>query len=106
MLTDPLTTEGAEIVVLAKVLADDINFGYQDMGGVQLEKINGTLVESMVHFAQLLADVASGGEAYYELELANSQLLVLDVEACATLEAAILEVYGLSDPCSADLGLL
>ena len=26
-LTDPLTTDGAEIVVLAKVLADDINFG-------------------------------------------------------------------------------
>ena len=43
------------------------------------------------------------GAAYYELELSNSQLLVLDVEACAKLEGEILDAYGLSQPRSADL---
>jgi S1-C subfamily serine protease len=111
-LRDPLTKDGNEVVILAKVLADDLNFGYQDMGGVQLTKLNGVEVESMAHLKQLLddasaaaaaADEAAAGPSYFEIELENSQLLVLDVKACAELEGSILESYGLTEPRSRDL---
>jgi hypothetical protein len=102
LLRDPLTKDGREIVVLAKVLADDLNFGYQDMGGVQLSKLNGEDVESMAHLKELL-EQAARNEKYYEFELKNSQLLVLDVAACAKLESSILASYGLSRPRSVGL---
>ena len=103
MLREPLTKDGAvEVVVLAKVLADDLNFGYQDMGGVRLSNLNGKEVKSMVHLKQLL-DETRQKENFYEFELANSQLLVLDVAACEELESSILESYGLSRPRSDDL---
>ena len=88
--------------MLAKVLADDLNFGYQDMGGVRLSSLNGKEVKSMVHLKQLL-DETRQKENFYEFELANSQLLVLDVAACEELESSILESYGLSRPRSDDL---
>lgn len=103
LLRQPLTKDGAaEVVVLAKVLADDLNFGYQDMGGVQLSKLNGTEIESMVHLKQLL-DETREQDQFYQFELANSQLLVLDVAACAELESSILDSYGLSQSRSDDL---
>jgi hypothetical protein len=102
LLRDPLTTEAEEVVVLAKVLADDLNFGYQDMGGIQLSKVNGKEVESMTHLKELLED-ATKHEKFYEFELKNSQLLVLDIAACAQLEKSILDSYGLSQPRSLDL---
>ena len=77
---------------------------YQDMGGVQLRSVNGQEVATLAHLAEMLDDVSGeGGGDYFELELENSQQLVLDVEACKAAEAGILDAYGLTQPRSDDL---
>ena len=77
---------------------------YQDMGGVQLRSVNGQEVDTLAHLAEMLDGVSGeGGGDYFELELENSQQLVLDVEACKAAEAGILDAYGLTQPRSDDL---
>jgi hypothetical protein len=85
--------------------SDPFCTGYQDMGGVQLMKVNGTEIESMAQLAALLHEAGrhEGGDSFYELELSDAQLLVLDVKACTEREGGILEAYGLSQPRSAEL---
>ena len=41
------TEDRDEVVILAKVLPEKINFGYQDIDGVRLLKLNGTSVTSL-----------------------------------------------------------
>lgn len=71
-----------EVVVLAKVLGADINFGYQDMGGVMLTSLNGKKVKGLADLGSQLAKLASmKGEAgdeskgarWLEFDLSNRQ---------------------------------
>eukprot|EP00882_Tetradesmus_deserticola_P018709 GHRQ01020094.1.p1 GENE.GHRQ01020094.1~~GHRQ01020094.1.p1 ORF type:complete len:426 (+),score=236.79 GHRQ01020094.1:1316-2593(+) len=44
-----------EVVVLSKVLAHDINSGYQDTGNIQVMKVNGVRVVNLAHLAHLVS---------------------------------------------------
>ena len=116
-----------EVVVLAKVLGADINFGYQEMGGVILKALNGKPVKGLADLAQkleLVAQVASkdggdgpgpegvelrkgvaeaGSERCLEFELSNSQRIVLDAKGCRETESEVLASYGLASATSEEL---
>ena len=101
-LREPQTEGSGQVVVLAKVLAADLNFGYQDMGGVQLKTLNGTAVSSMRELAEQLRSLSKEAD-FLEFELSDAQQVVLDPRACAAAEADILAAYGVNSPCSDEL---
>eukprot|EP00879_Flechtneria_rotunda_P008710 GHRR01009124.1.p1 GENE.GHRR01009124.1~~GHRR01009124.1.p1 ORF type:complete len:569 (+),score=138.88 GHRR01009124.1:238-1944(+) len=45
---------GEEVVVLSKVLASDINAGYQDIANIQVLSVNGQKVANLAHLAYLI----------------------------------------------------
>ena len=71
-LREPQTEGSDQVVVLAKVLAADLNFGYQDMGGVQLKTLNGTAVSSMRELAEQLRSLSKEAD-FLEFELSDAQ---------------------------------
>lgn len=66
-----------EVVILAKVLPSDINFGYQDLGGVRLLSLNGTNVSSLRQLATQVAQLQVEGAAFLEFALENQQVRCL-----------------------------
>lgn len=106
-----------EVVVLGKVLGADINFGYQEMGGVILKALNGKAIKGLADLAHQLelqlANLAEGGneraeasrddsgaQGWLEFELSNSQKIVLDAQGCRDTEAEVLAAYGLASATS------
>lgn len=48
--------QGEEIVVLSKVLASDINLGYQDTGNIQVLEVNDIRVLNLAHMAHIISN--------------------------------------------------
>lgn len=63
-----------EVVVLSKVLASDINQGYQDIGNIQLLEVNGTRVLNLAHLAHLLNSCT---DKFVKLQLEWSKVRML-----------------------------
>lgn len=53
--------EHEEVVVLSKVLAADVNNGYQDLGNIQVRAVNGVRVVNLAHLAALVNAAADAG---------------------------------------------
>lgn len=65
------THKDEEVVVLSKVLASDINQGYQDMGNIQILQVNDTPVLNLAHLAHLLTNSTA---KYTKLQLEWSKV--------------------------------
>lgn len=61
------TRKGEQVVVLSKVLASDVNAGYQDLCNVQLLRVDGVPVVNLGHAAALV-EAAEGPFVRLELE--------------------------------------
>ena len=80
-----------EVVVLQKVLADQLNRGYHDLESVIVDRVEGRVVRSLAHLAMLVG--RARGE-YLTFDLADGRRVVIDRVAAVKRGAELLERYG------------
>jgi hypothetical protein len=77
-------------VVLASVLPDEVNQGYQQFSNAIVAAIDGVRPHNFAHAVDL---VENGRDAFVTLTLTDGNALVFDRAAAKAREAAILERY-------------
>lgn len=88
------------VVVLAQVLADEVNVGYAGFAETTIESVDGVRVENMSDFARRLAAVESGT---VDIRTSFGGHLFLDVAEARAADARILERYRIPKGHSSDL---
>lgn len=97
--TGMVRTEGHQIIMLSKVLAHKVNFGYHSFGPQVLDSLNGNQVLNLSHLAHLVESCTSDLYEFSFIRLAEdasdesskvSILVVLNVEQC---KAAAKEIF-------------
>lgn len=89
-----------EVVVLAHVLVDEINFGYQHMTNLEVLKVNGTKVENLKHLVSL---VENNKEKHVRFDLEDHMVIILDTENASKAGPRILDKYCVPGAKSQDL---
>lgn len=89
-----------EIVVLTKVLADEVNVGYHEIENAVIGRVNGRAIASMADLVQAL-DQHTG--PYHEIQDIHGYKLVIDRRKAARRLPAILSKYGIDRDRSDDL---
>ncbi|NOZ20435.1 MAG: serine protease [Planctomycetes bacterium] len=89
-----------QVVVLANVLPDDVNFGYQDIRNAVVAKIDGQPVRDLEHLVNALND---RGRAYHLIELSQGQQIILGAQTCGNETGRIITDFGIPATCSDDL---
>ncbi len=84
------TADKKEIVLLSKVLADEINLGYQDMDNVVIEKVNGKKILDM---KDLVRYVEENKDPFNVFEDDAGNKIILKREMVEKFSARILETY-------------
>jgi S1-C subfamily serine protease len=88
------STEGQEVVLLLRVLADDTNQGYHDLRDLVITKVNG---EKIINLRDLIRVVeASPNEKYMVFEEANGKQIVLNKKRAVEGNKKILATYHIS----------
>jgi S1-C subfamily serine protease len=103
------TPERTEAVVLSHVLADELNRGHHQWSMAVLTRANGRAIGA---FADLVAAVKSPAGGRHEFEFDHysgfgenrGARIVLDADACARAQPAILKRYGVTSERSEGLG--
>eukprot|EP00877_Chromochloris_zofingiensis_P007489 jgi/Chrzof1/2994/Cz12g07110.t1 len=93
--------DGQQVVVLSKVLAADINTGYQDTGNIQVLRVNGTPVHNLAHLAQLVTACTA---PFVRFELEWHKVVVIDHAKATKLTDEILRQNAI--PAAYSKGLL
>lgn len=81
-----------ELVVLSHVLADDINFGYAQLSGLELLKFNDTKIHSMKQLHEL---VNSSDAEFFRFDFSDNIFVVLDRKTLKEANKRILNEYSL-----------
>lgn len=84
----------------SKVLAHEVNVGYEGMSNMQLLEFNGERVKSLKHLVRL-ADANT--DPFLRFDLFRNRVVVLDAAAVPTATAQICEDNSIPSPRSADL---
>ncbi len=87
-----------EVVVLQKVLADQLNRGYHDTESVAVERVQGRGVRSLAHLVNLVQKAE--GE-FVTFDLYDGRRVVIDRVVAVKRGAELLERYGVPRPRSA-----
>jgi len=66
-----------QLIVLASVLVDEINYGYEDESGRLLQRVNGTQIINLKHLLDILAGLQTG---VVTMEFDEQVVLVFDAE--------------------------
>ncbi|MFT5686296.1 MAG: S1-C subfamily serine protease [Myxococcota bacterium] len=83
------TPEQHDVVILAQVLADEINVGYQHLHSEAVVSINGQRPTGLADFIARLKEAAGA----VELRMSSNGLIVLDADAVRDANERILERY-------------
>jgi len=94
------TPEKKEIVLLTKVLADEINLGYHDMDNAVIEKVNGKKIS---HMTDLVRAVEENQNPFHVFEDDSGNKIVLKREKVEKYSNRILETYKIRSDRSEDL---
>jgi S1-C subfamily serine protease len=95
-----LTPDRSEVVMLAQVLADQVNAGYDSgwVGAPVVEAINGQTVRSLAHLAEVVDGLRSGKDGYlrFDVQMSGGPFrIVLSLHGLSEADARIEEVYGI-----------
>lgn len=90
-----------EVVVLSKVLAADINSGYQDTGNIQVLKVNGQRVVNLAHLAHL---VSTCSDKFVRFDLEWNKVIYIAHDKATKMLPDILEQNSI--PAAHSKGLL
>ncbi|MCJ7484094.1 MAG: trypsin-like peptidase domain-containing protein [Thermodesulfovibrionales bacterium] len=82
----------SQVVLLTKVLAHEVNQGYQEMNDVVVLRVNGQAIGSM---ADLTSAFAKPQGAFHVVELKNGGKIILDAVAAEKAHKEILEKYNI-----------
>lgn len=91
-----------QVVVLAQVLAHDVNIGYEDTTNTQVLRVNGVQIRNLRHLALL---VDSCTEPYLRFDLEHSEIVVVDGLAAKAATPEILKDHCIPSDRSLDLQL-
>jgi len=94
------TAEKREIVLLTKVLADEINLGYHDMDNAVIEKVNGKKIADL---NDLVEAVEGNTEPFHVFEDDSGNKVVLKKEMVDKFSGRILETYKIKSDRSENL---
>ena len=96
-----------QIIILSKVLADDLNVGFHQKKWLVLDSVNGEKPANIRQLVKLI--VEGGGKPYLEFRLHpvsqqdfNQQLIILDMDECKKAESRILKQHMIAQWCSED----
>lgn len=92
--------EDEEVVIVSKVLASEVNTGYQDLGNIQVLRVNGIAVHNLRHLADLIEQYE--GE-FLRLELEWNKVVILNHAKAKRVNQAILEQNSIPRPHSKGL---
>ncbi|CAK8985786.1 unnamed protein product [Durusdinium trenchii] len=93
-----------EVIVLAKVLAAEVNYGYQDLACYELLSFAGRPVRSLRALRDRLQELhAAGSERFLRFGLSFNLEIVLEAEQCRQTHSSILQQHGIQQDCSSDL---
>lgn len=93
------TPARSEVVLLQKVLADEVNRGYHDLDNLIVERVQGKKIRSL---GELIKLVEEGKEPFVRFESAH-HTLVIDREQALARREEILERFGVPADRSRDL---
>jgi len=89
-----------EIVVLLRVMAGDVNRGYQDVGNMVIRKVNGKAISNL---RELIAIVEGSKTLFIEFEDRDGTQVILDRELLEKDHGEVLKTYGIAQDRSSDL---
>ncbi len=89
-----------EIVVLAQMMADESNVGYQELRYRAIKKINGKKVRNLDEF---IKEIESMKDGFLELKLEGYAKIVLDIKKCREATARVMKRYRIPADRSQDL---
>ena len=94
------TKDRQEIIVILKVLPDEINVGYHNGSGLVVTEVNGIKISSM---SDLISIIESNSKEYTVIKIADGAIGVIDRQKAAKSEQQILEKFGITSNRSRDL---
>ncbi|MDD5698818.1 MAG: serine protease [Victivallaceae bacterium] len=95
-----VSKELQQIVVLSRVLAAEVNVGYQHLGAVIVEKVNGRKIRDL---KQLIAMIRQTEKGFIIFQLKNKTKIVLDLEKLRKSTPLIMSLYRIPADRSPDL---
>ena len=100
LVGEPLKDGKKEIVVLAQVMGDEVNIGYENMANRILEKVNGKKISRLKDLAEII-DAQEDG--YVKFEFNDSVFAIIDIKEMKSARARIETNYKIPSDRSADL---
>ncbi len=91
---------GEQVILITRVLAADVNDGYQQTSFWIVDSVNGERVRSM---EELIASIEDSGEPYIVLENPRGRKIILDAQRIEAAHERILSLYRISEDRSEDL---
>jgi len=94
------TQEDEQVVVLAHVLLDRINYGYQNLTNMEVLSFNGVPIKNL---AQLVGLVEANKKPHLRFDLDEARVIIIDAEEAAQSNTRILTTHRIPSPKSQDL---
>jgi len=96
------TPERKQLIILTKVLADEINLGYHDIDNVIIEKVNGKKISDM---RDLVDSFEKNTGLYHVIEDDTGKKIILRKDKVDKFSSRILQTYRIESDRSEDLKL-
>lgn len=100
LVGEPLKGGKKEVVVLAQVMSDEVNIGYEYMANCILEKVNGKKILSLKDVAEI---VDAQKDGYVKFEFQDNRFVIIDIAELKSAQARIEKNYKIPSDRSADL---
>ena len=92
--------EQHEVVLISKVLAHDVNQGYQDVGSSLVTMVNGQEISTI---RDVIAALEYNRDKYHTIVMDDSFVIALDAATAKEAHPEILSLYGIKEDRSDDL---
>jgi S1-C subfamily serine protease len=96
------TEDRKQLIILTKVLADEINLGYHDIDNIIIEKVNGKKISSM---RDLIDTFEKNTGLYHIIEDDTGKKIILRKDKADKFSSRILQTYRIESDRSEDLKL-
>jgi S1-C subfamily serine protease len=96
-----LTREGEEVVIIIKVLAGDVNNGYDDMVNTRVVEVNGKKIRNLEDLIRAVETDTENPFVVFETE--HHQTIAIDRKKAEAAQAEILSIYRIAEDRSSDL---
>jgi len=91
------TAKRREIVVLSKVLADDINIGYHDLEALMIDSVNGMEIRTMIDLVKAFEEHQGN---YHVIVSESGYRIVLNRKKAEEATLKVIKKYGIKAACS------